>query len=251
MEGRRTSMGTNSWGIAASAFGLVSVAIVVHLHLWAAISSAQSHVEPIRELLRTRLEEGRKQSVMRAANEPLCAMELLRRFYQQRTYQPAWSNGSEPLAHAYSFTQAIRGAYQEGLNPEDYHLAAIEKLLGPVSPKPLAVNSLTPVEFVDLDLLLADAFLSLSNDFSAGRVQPEGRLANWPCGNSYLDLAALLDSVVSSKNVESSLQALLPQRAGYRRLREVLAQYRDTAANGVGERCRMGQSWPREARENE
>jgi murein L,D-transpeptidase YcbB/YkuD len=81
-------------------------------------------------------------------------------------------------------------------------------------------------------LLLTDAFLSLSNDFSTGRVQPEGRLANWPCGNSDLDLAAVLDSTISSMSVESSLQALLPQRAGYRRLREVLARYRETATNG-------------------
>jgi murein L,D-transpeptidase YcbB/YkuD len=44
--------------------------------------------------------------------------------------------------------------------------------------------------------------------------------------------AALLDSAISSRNIEGSLQDLLPQRAGYLRLREVLARYRDTAARG-------------------
>jgi murein L,D-transpeptidase YcbB/YkuD len=159
-------------------------------------------------------------------------MEDLRRFYQHRTYQPAWCLDNQPLPQAYALIRAIRGAYHEGLNPADYHLTAVEKLMDAVLQKPPIVNSRAPVELVDLDLLLTDAFLSLSNDYSTGRVQPEGRLANWPCGKSNLDLAALLDSAISSRNVEGSLQALLPQRAGYRRLREVLAQYRESAASG-------------------
>ena len=218
-------------GISLTWFHLLIAEVVAYATLCLGVASALGPVDPVQDLLRQRL-EARERSVMLAANEPLCAIEHLRRFYQRRAYRSAWCRGAEPLPQAYSLTQAIRGAYQEGLNPADYHLAAIEKLLGAVFQKPPTMNSLTPLEFVDLDLLLTDAFLSLSNDFSTGRVQPEGRLANWPCGNSNLDLAALLDSTISSNSVESSLQALLPQRAGYRRLREVLARYRETAANG-------------------
>ena len=167
--------------------------------------------------------------------------------YQRRTYQPGWCRGADPLPQARSLIRAIRGAYEEGLNPANYHLAAIEKLLGAVPQKPPSVKSLTSLEFVDLDLLLTDAFLSLSNEFSTGRVQPEGRLANWPCGKSNLDLAALLDSAISSKSVEISLKALLPQRAGYRRLREALAHYRDAAASGGWETVPDGQSSAQES----
>lgn len=220
------------WGISLSRFGLPIAEVAVYAYLCLGVASALDTVDPVRDLLRHRLDEARERSVMLAANEPLCAIEHLRRFYQRRTYQPAWCWGAEPLSQAYSLTQAIRGAYREGLNPADYHLAAIEKLRGAVSQRMPTGNSPTPPEFVDLDLLLTDAFLALSNDFSAGRVQPEGRLANWPCGKSNLDLAALLDSAISTRNVEESLQALLPQRAGYRRLRDALAQYRDKAAKG-------------------
>lgn len=220
------------WGICLSRFHLLIAAVASYATLCLGVAGALGLVDPVQELLRQRLEEARERSVILVTNEPLCALEHLRRFYQRRNYQPAWHRGTEPLPDAYSLTQAIRGAHQEGLNPSDYHLAAIEKLLGAVPEKPPAVNSQTPLELVDVDLLLTDAFLSLSNDYSAGRVQPEGRLANWPCGKSNLDLAARLDSAISSKNVESSLQALLPQRAGYRRLRKVLAGYRDVATRG-------------------
>jgi len=220
------------WGIPLSRFGLLIAKVAVYATLCLGVASAVDPIDPVQDLLRQRLEEAPERSVILVANEPVCTIEHLRRFYQRRTYQPAWCLGAEPLPQAHSLIRAVRGAYQEGLNPADYHLAAIEKLLRAVPQTSPAVNSQTPLERVDLDLLLTDAFLSLSNDFSTGRVQPEGRLANWPCGKSNLDLAALLDSAISSRNVESSLQALLPQRAGYRRLREVLARYRGTAARG-------------------
>jgi murein L,D-transpeptidase YcbB/YkuD len=220
------------WGISLSRLHLLIAEVGASATLCLGLASTVASVDPVEDLLRHRLEEGGDRSVILVAGEPLCAMEHLRHFYQRRTYQPAWYRGAEPLPQAHSLIRAIRGAYEEGLNPADYHLAAIEKLLEAVPQKPPAVNFRPPVEFVDLDLLLTDAFLSLSNDYSAGRVQPEGRLANWPCGKSNQDLARLLDSAISSKSIESSLQALLPQRAGYRRLRQALAQYREAATGG-------------------
>jgi L,D-transpeptidase YcbB len=220
------------WGSFLGRLHHLVAEVAAYGYLCLDIASALDSIDPVQELLRQRLEETRERSVILVADEPLCASGGLRRFYQRQTYQPAWSRGLEPLPQAYSLTQTIQAAYKEGLNPADYHLAAIEKLLGAVHREPPAVSSATLLEFVDLDLLLTDAFLTLGNDFSAGRVRPQGKLANWPCGSSNLDLPALLDLAIRARNVEDSLQALLPQRAGYRRLREVLARYRDTAAKG-------------------
>ena len=120
------------WGICLSRFHLLIAAVASYATLCLGVAGALGLVDPVQELLRQRLEEACERSVILVANEPLCALEHLRRFYQRRNYQPAWHRGTEPLPEAYSLTQAIRGAYHEGLNPSDYHLAAIEKLLGAV-----------------------------------------------------------------------------------------------------------------------
>jgi hypothetical protein len=84
-------------GISLSWFRLLIAEVAAYATLCLGVASAAlGPVDPVQDLLRQRL-EARERSVILAANEPLCAIEHLRRFYQRRTYRPAWCRGAEPL----------------------------------------------------------------------------------------------------------------------------------------------------------
>ena len=53
--------------------------------------------------------------------EPLLERKTVARFYQSRQSRPAWDRGDAP-----AIVEAIRGVEQDGLEPRDYHLQAIE-----------------------------------------------------------------------------------------------------------------------------
>jgi len=89
-------------------------------------------------------------SSLTIAGEPICATHPLPLFYARRNLQPAWS-----AADSAALVRAIRSATDDGLDPTDYHLAAIESATG-----------------AEADLLQTDAFFLLASHLLSGRVDP-------------------------------------------------------------------------------
>src|SRR5512134_2607175 len=59
--------------------------------------------------------------------EPLHHSRALARFYQERQFQLAWSDGRQLLPAAGELLAVIPASAGEGLNPRDYHLAALSE----------------------------------------------------------------------------------------------------------------------------
>jgi murein L,D-transpeptidase YcbB/YkuD len=152
-------------------------------------------------------------------------------FYQQRNYQPAWSDeAGRPCSRVRLLIQEIRNADQEGLDSEIYHLPKIQVLLSQLNRS--SADELYVERLVDLDLLLTDAFFFYGSHLLTGRIRREALDANWISDQADEDLIQTLQSAVAKDRVGETLQSLLPPQPGYRTLKSALARYRKIAQAG-------------------
>lgn len=148
------------------------------------------------------------------AGEPLHAA-LLRRFYDDHADQPVWA--THP-AQATALWHAVLNAGDQGLDPDDFHVAAFAK------------TGLSPV---DRDMLLSDAFLGYAAALANGVMPSEARnddedLSPGPAG----DVVAALDAALSSADPAAAIEALAPQTPDYAALRRAYQSYRAIAKAG-------------------
>lgn len=197
---------------------------------------AQTLSDQMDEYLRNRIEAAGIPPKITVGEERIHASVMLPLFYERRTYRPAWSDDKGPLPQVDALLRAIREADREGLRPKDYHLAKIETLWIEVRQHQEQKKPLNPRRFVDLDLLLTDAFLIYGSHLLAGRINPETLDAEWLANRREADLAKVLQDALDSNQIEEALNNLLPPQPGYGRLQQALAHYRDLSTKGA---------WPR------
>jgi len=162
--------------------------------------------------------------------EALASVVVLPDLYQRRAFRPAWTN---PAATD-GLLRAIRESADEGLDPADYHLAAIERMR--------ASNAATPESQAHLDLLLTDAAVRLAYHLRFGKVDPEGLDPNWNMVSDLggIDPVTVLQQAIDGGRVYEALVELKPRYPFYTRLRGALAEYRRIAAAGGWETISAG-----------
>jgi L,D-transpeptidase YcbB len=191
---------------------------------------------PAREFLRQRIEEAGSPPRLSVGDEKIHSSVVLPRFYSSRTFHLAWSNDKGPDPVADTLVATIRDAGKEGLIPDDYHLAKLENTLGQVRTEQQRGSQISPLNLVDLDLLLTDAFLVLASHFHSGRVDPETYNPEWHPSKRDADFAGILEKALQEKRIREALEDLLPNHEGYYRLRQALERYRKISKQG---------GWPR------
>lgn len=240
--GRRTA----GWGASVSALGLtcsrrtlitgaIALGLVVTLGYGLVplkSLAASSRSEEVGELLRNRMEATEAPPRITVGDEVVHASVMLPLFYERRAYQPAWSGDTGLSRHVEALLGAIRGADEQGLRPSDYHLVPIESALVEMRRNEERQAPLDLRGLADLDLLLTDAFLVYGSHLLEGRVNPETIDPEWSADRREADLAEVLQDALDSGRVGEALKGLLPPHAGYGRLREALARYRNLAATG-------------------
>lgn len=194
--------------------------------------AAQTLPEQVAERLRSRIEAAGVPASAVVRDELIYASIALPRFYEGRTYRPAWSDSRGPTAGADSLVAAIRDADREGLESDHYHLAEIEETLGEIRKNRALGRPLDPRRLADLDLLLTDAFLLYASHLLAGCVNPETIDAEWHANRRESDFSVVLEGALASGRIRETLEGLLPHHVGYGRLRQALAEYRKLAARG-------------------
>src|SRR5262245_2045607 len=93
--------------------------------------------------------------------EALLQHDVVTAFYQARNSQPAWDLPDD----AESIREAIVGIVKDGLDPRDYHLAAIDTLLGERG------RERSDDSDADLEILLTDAVAGMIDEVRYGRVR--------------------------------------------------------------------------------
>lgn len=204
-------------------------------------------VDSVRDRLRNRLEAASAtQSAMGARGDRLHARTMLPLFYERRLFIPAWIGESGLLPRARMLAAEIRKARDEGLRPDDYHLAAIDAVLADAAAGKLARTDVAA--WAAADLLFTDAFLLYGSHLLSGRVNPATFDSEWHANRREADMADVLERAVSSDDVARALRGLLPAHPAYATLKRALARYR--AIDGwqtipAGPTLRLGDMGPR------
>ncbi|MGH7962157.1 MAG: L,D-transpeptidase family protein [Candidatus Binatia bacterium] len=223
---------------------LLTRTIMVVLSVWVATwvplgsASAQTLSALVGDCVRARLQSAQDSRKIPVGKGFIRTSASLVRFYEQRGYQPAWSQEGSPLPQVHTLLAALREAGREGLNPADYPLAAIETLMvglpQEAHPHPM-IGTIDADRVTDLELLLTDAFLQYGSHLLASRFDPKTIDALWVASRRELDLAQVLQATLDTNDanqIAETLWSLPPTQPGYVRLRQALARYSDIAARG-------------------
>ncbi|HSK41042.1 MAG TPA: L,D-transpeptidase family protein [Arenibaculum sp.] len=178
--------------------------------------------------------------------------EALRRFYADRHHVPAWDSVRPDTAPAMpappmpapadsgetfpdgapeavlppaaALLKVLSAAANEGLDQQDYHLAAIAARLVSAGPG--------PEERLDLDLLLTDALMNYVGDLRSGRVAPRSIDGDLAIDPPRLDLAAIARDALRAHDLAAFLAGFTPPHPDYDGLRQGLAELRNAAEEG-------------------
>lgn len=170
---------------------------------------------------------------IRLQNEHIYALKTLTQFYESRSFKPAWCDDKGINSFVQDFVKCIQNADLEALNPDDYHLLGIQKLINQIGQNKSSIIKLNPGLLADIDLLVTDAFLLYASHLLAGRVDPETFDPQWHAQRREADLSNVLIKALEKGAIKQSLMELTPQYNGYRQLRDALRRYKKFHQNGL------------------
>lgn len=151
---------------------------------------------------------------------------VISRFYENRAFHPAWIENGKPKERAYEMRYEIRQAQFDGLQPEDYHLAALDPLFSKIESDRKSGKDPLDSDLATLDLLLTDAYILLSSHLYLGKVNPDNLTVAWNIQRSSPDLRIdqRLEKALQEENIRKSLEALYPSFSVYKKMRDGLRE---------------------------
>jgi murein L,D-transpeptidase YcbB/YkuD len=187
----------------------------------------------VAQIIRSTVESETLPASIKDQKERARAWEEMRRFYQKRQYQPAWSDVKGPHPQAEQLAQAVGSvAASEGLDPRRYQSERLAGLLSQVKQDESLESPEAQRRLADLDVEMTFVYLTLAAHTAIGRVQPETLRIHWEDQSRNVDLDARLEKALQGDDVAASLRSLAPPNPRYARLRDALARYREIASRG-------------------
>ena len=182
--------------------------------------TAALETDNMRDLIRHKVMQIQPDQPLTLQGYAVASVILLPALYEQRDYRPIWRN---PQSIEQLFT-AIKTIDADGLDQEDYHLAALEDLID----RMVANEFIDNEELVDFDLLLTDSLIRLGYHLSFGKVDPEALDSNWNMTRYIEDIGILLEQAraIETGSIDRLMEQFRPQSIKYRNLRMALARYR-------------------------
>jgi len=176
----------------------------------------------IDQSLREKLTQLRQESAT-IRGQRLIAPAVVVRFYEARNSRHAWEGKD-----AQEILAAVRSVRDDGLNPADYHLTAIERLVGQ------GEKSGNPALLADLDILLTDAVAGIVDHVRYGRVRPVALNPSWNVNprQGAPPLEREVARIAASGSPARAVEEAKPIHFIYRGLKGALAQLREIAAKG-------------------
>jgi murein L,D-transpeptidase YcbB/YkuD len=176
----------------------------------------------VRNAISARVEQIGSAAGLEIQGEAISSVIVIPALYQGRDYSPLWTNRDS----IQQLLDAIRSIGADGLDPADYHLAALEQLQ--VSSKASAEQQ------AEYDLLLTDSLVRLGYHLMIGKVDPVELDQNWNMDKTVGDLDTVLAmaDAVTNGTVDQLIDSLRPQAPIYAQMKTALARYQRLAEAG-------------------
>jgi len=199
--------------------------LLLCLMAWFCLAAVADQTDDI-EALRSQIEYLAESRYLDGSAVEIAARDLIVDFYNRRNFVPAW----EDPAQVEALLAAIRDSAADGLNPLDYHQAAVAAAhemwfsAGAISAEDRALR----------EIVLTDSLIRLGYHQLFGKVNPYRLDPNWNYRRELnaQDPVLVLQSVIDSPSLGESLKQLAPRGWLYQRLRAALADYRGLQARG-------------------
>ena len=190
--------------------------------LWHAAAFGQDAAD----LIRTHVEELCVGGRLEVLGQPIASREVLPRVYENREFEPAWST----LRQIDGLLEIVDESYLEGLDPNDYHAAALREVRGTLTD----LAALPPSGRADLDILLTDSIIRLGYHLRFGKVDPNALDPNWaPTLELFReDPAVTIQKAIDSPSLREFATRVIPRAFLYERFKVALAEYRALEAKG-------------------
>jgi L,D-transpeptidase YcbB len=201
---------------------LGSVAALLALGL----SIASAEIDHSREIIREKIEQLRLFKSLKIAEASVASTIVVPDFYERREFQLAWVKQTS----IDDLWRAIREAEADGLDPRDYHLAALDRLRRALETSPTP----TPAMLADFDILLTDALVRLGYHLMFGKVDPERLDPSWNMSRDIIGFepALVIQRALDSDSLYHAIDREKPQHTFYTELKAALATYRAIKAAG-------------------
>jgi murein L,D-transpeptidase YcbB/YkuD len=203
-----------------AAFATVLLAVV----LW--FPGDVMALDPMQEELSGRIEELQYAETPAIGETSLAALPLITEFYARRDFGLAWTNPDT----VDEFIGIISKIDEVGLDPEDYNLAQLRRLIANVR----GGARLSREERANLDILLTESFARLGYHLRFGKVNPEDLDPNWNLSRSLdgRDPAMVIQAAIDSGSLATFIAERVEYLPFYEQLKTYLAKYRDIAERG-------------------
>ena len=154
---------------------------------------------------------------------PLLAPKVVARFYKERNSKHAW-DGED----AADIVRAVREIRADGLDPSDYHLEALEKVLQERE------KSTSPALEADLDILLSDAVAGMVDHVRYGRVRPVTLNPSWNVDprEEAPPREKEVARIAGERSAWEAIEGAKPNHFIYRGLKGALAHLYDVVGKG-------------------
>jgi murein L,D-transpeptidase YcbB/YkuD len=143
----------------------------------------------------------------------------LAKFYEGRSYEPAWVDGAGPTTQAKAVVSVLQKAAQKGLNPEDYDAS-----MWPDREEALA-RTLTAEAIARFDLAVSVCLLRYISALNVGRVNPKHLKFDLELNHRKEDLPEFLAQISQAADVAPLLDQVEPKEDGYSRSIQALQKY--------------------------
>ena len=197
-------------------------AVAVVCLLWHVGVSAQGAAD----LIRAHVEELRVTGSLEVDGQPIASRELLPLIYENREFAPAWKTPRQ----FDSLLEMLDESYREGLQPNDYHTAALRAARATLTD----FEALAPSDRAALDILLTDSIIRLGYHLRFGKVDRNAIDSNWNFSRPLLieDAADTIQEAIDSPSLREFAARVIPRVFLYERFKTALAEYRALEANG-------------------
>lgn len=176
------------------------------------------------QLLQQQLEQLNFAPEDQLAGEPIYTPGYLFELYQKNQFARLWLSQDNIT----QLLNAIAASGEEGLQPEDYHLKALNRFAKELQ------GQATAAKRVEYDLLLTDAMVLLGQHKRFGKVDPSQveEKKNLEASTPHVSLVNIYLDAIRHHNVRAALDKLSPRHPAYLNLESALAQYKQYANKG-------------------
>lgn len=195
---------------------------------------AQSFDDMVAEEIRERIEGGGITGGLSAGTCQVSSLRVLPELYKRRGYRPFWVKAQS----VEELLEAIQETYHDGLDPKDYHLEEIRRLLAQTG----TTASSDPSLAASRDLLLTDAFILLANHSACGKEDPLTHHPQWNLDRKIdgANPVMFIEKAIEAPSLMQAIDAWKTRHPYYGRLKAALADYRAIRARGGWARVPTG-----------